>query len=95
MNSKETLWQGRMTAWKESGRRPSEMRYWKMRLEKVSSATPLIPVEITKIQRRLHRSRCAALWHSFRATPLPPGWPSCCVACKGTARRIDLAGDGR
>jgi len=60
VNNKEALWRERISAWKASGQslrsfalqsgwRPRQMGYWKKRLEQVSCATPLIPVEIKNV----------------------------------------------
>ena len=57
VSDKEVLWRERIAAWKASGQslrrfalqsgwRPRQMGYWKKRLEKVTSTTSLIPVEI-------------------------------------------------
>ena len=60
MNDKQALWRERISAWKASGQslrsfalqsgwRPRQMGYWKKRLEKATSATTLIPVEIKDV----------------------------------------------
>ena len=60
MSDKEVLWRERISAWKASGQslrsfalqsgwRPRQMGYWKKRLEKVTSTTALIPVEIKSV----------------------------------------------
>lgn len=60
MSDKEVLWRERISAWKASGQslrsfalqsgwRPRQMGYWKNRLEKVTNATSLIPVELKSV----------------------------------------------